>query len=107
MSYIIIEVPDMNDSVSRIVLNGVAYHIRFTYNDTEDRWRWGLYDAQMQPIVQGIKIVPGFPLNLFKGRDDIPNGVFACLSKEDAVGRADFSEGKARFVFAPVEGGAS
>lgn len=36
MEYTIITVPDMNDSVSRIVLNGTAYLIRFTYNDTKD-----------------------------------------------------------------------
>ena len=34
MDYIIIEVPDMNDSVSRIALNGKQYQLRFTYNDT-------------------------------------------------------------------------
>ena len=34
MDYITIEVPDMNDSVSRIVLNNTAYQIRFTWNDT-------------------------------------------------------------------------
>lgn len=34
MEYIVIEVPDMNDSVSRIVLNRKQYLIRFTYNDT-------------------------------------------------------------------------
>lgn len=105
MDYIIIEVPDINDSVSRIVLQGTAYYIRFTYNDTEDRWRFGLYDAQMQAIVQGVKIVPGFPLNLFKGRDDIPNGIFICLSNADTVGRNDFADGRARFVFAPIVGG--
>lgn len=33
MDYTIIEVPDMNDSVSRVVLSGTAYLIRFTYND--------------------------------------------------------------------------
>ena len=36
MKYTIIEVPDMNDSVSRIVLDGTVYLIRFTYNDTKD-----------------------------------------------------------------------
>lgn len=102
MEYVIIDVPDMNDSVSRIVLNGTAYYIRFTYNDTEDRWRFGLYDDQMIAIIQGVKIVPGFPLNLFKGRDDIPFGVFGCMSSADTVGRNDFVDGKARFVFCPV-----
>lgn len=36
MDYTIIEVPDMNDSVSRVVLSGTAYLIRFTYNDSKD-----------------------------------------------------------------------
>ena len=65
MDYIIIEVPDLNDSVSRIVLNGAVYFVRFTYNDTFDYWKFGVYDSQMEPIVIGIKIVPSFPLNLF------------------------------------------
>ena len=34
MDAIVIEVPDMNDSVSRITLLGTQYQIRFTYNDT-------------------------------------------------------------------------
>ena len=49
MVYTIIAVPDMNDSVSRIVLNGTVYQIRFTYNDTEGRWYFGLNDAQGAP----------------------------------------------------------
>jgi len=43
MEYIIIEVPDMNDSISRIVLNGTAYMLRFSYNDTCDYWKFSLY----------------------------------------------------------------
>ena len=102
MDYIIISVPDMNDSVSRIVLNGTVYQIRFTYSDTEGRWYFGLNDAQGAPIVQMVKIVPGFPLNLFMGHDDIPNGVFGCMSNLDAVGREDFIDGRAKFVFIPA-----
>jgi len=103
MNYIVISVPDMNDSISRIVLNGTVYKIRFTYSDTEDRWYFGLSDAQGAPIVQMVKIVPGFPLNLFMGRDDIPVGVFGCMSNLEAVGREDFINGKAQFIFAPAE----
>ena len=65
MDYIIIEVPDMNDSVSRIVLNGKQYLIRFTYNDTGGYWSFGLSDAQGEPIVMGVKVVPRFPHNVF------------------------------------------
>lgn len=101
MEYTIIDVPDMNDSMSRVVLDNVAYHIRFTYNMDGDYWKFGLYDTQGEPISQGVKIVPNFPLNLFLGSADLPLGVFAALTKLDHVGRNDFIEGRASFVYCP------
>ena len=102
MDYTIIDVPDMNDSVSRVVLDNVPYQIRFTYNMTGDYWKFGLSDSQGNPIVQGVKIVPTFPLNLFVGSDEMPFGVFAVLTKLDRIGRNDFRDDKAKFVFCPA-----
>ena len=103
MDYITIEVPDMNDSVSRIVLNNTAYQIRFTWNDTGGDWKFSVYDPQSQPIVVGIKIVPRFPINLFYGVTRLPTGVFGVMTKLDRIGRKDFVDGNATFVFCPVE----
>lgn len=103
MEYTIIEIPDMNDSISRIVLSGKVYNIRFTYNDTADYWKFGLYDSLNCPIVLGIKIVPRFPLNAFYGITEIPEGIFGVISNLDRIGRNDFKNGKAQFVFMPVE----
>lgn len=103
MDYIIIEVPDMNDSVSRVVLNGTAYLIRFTWNDSGGYWKFGLYDSQNQPIVIGVKLIPRFPLNVFYGVTKLPNGVFGVMTKLERIGRRDFVEGNAKFVFGPVE----
>lgn len=103
MEYIIIEVPDLNDSMSRIVLNGVPYQIRFSYNDTKDYWKFSLYDTQNNPIALGIKIVPNFPLNIFYGVTQLPSGVFAAKSKLDHIGRNDFKDGKAEFIFCPAD----
>lgn len=102
MDYIIIEVPDMNDSISRVVLAGVPYQIRFSYNATKDYWKFSLFDAQSVPIVQGVKIVPNFPLNVFLGVARLPFGVFGVMSKLDRIGRRDFADGNAQFIFAPV-----
>lgn len=102
MDYTIIEVPDMNDSVSRIVLNGTPYFIRFTYNDTNDYWKFDLYNSLNDPIILGVKIVPRFPLNVFYGVTKLPDGVFGVFSKNDRVGRNDFKEGNAKFAFMPV-----
>ena len=103
MEYTIIEVPDMNDSVSRVVLSGTPYQIRFTYNDTKDYWKFGLSDSQGNPIVVGIKVVPQFPLNIFYGVTRLPMGVFGVISKLDRIGRKDFVNGNAKFIFCPAE----
>lgn len=103
MDFIKIEVPDMNDSVSRIVLSGKAYLIRFTYNDTCDYWKFSLYDTQNEPIALGIKIVPRFPLNVFYGVTKLPDGVFGVMTKLDRIGRNDFLNRNAQFIFCPVE----
>lgn len=102
MDAIVIEVPDRNDSVSRITLLGTQYQIRFTYNDTGGYWYFGLYESLGNPIRIGVKIVPQFPLNLFWGTNQMPLGVFGVLTALDSVGRNDFVEGKAKFIFIPA-----
>lgn len=99
MEYTIIEVPDMNDSKSRVVLNSKAYLILFSYNDTKDYWKFSLYDLQDKPIILGVKIVPGLPLNVFYGITEMPFGIFGVMSKLDRIGRNDFVEGNAKFIF--------
>lgn len=103
MEYTIIEVPDLNDSTSRVILNGMAYCIRFTYNDTMDYWKFSLYNSLNEPIILGIKIVPRFPLNVFYGVTRLPDGIFGVFTKLNHVGRNDFKNGNAQFAFCPVE----
>ncbi len=55
-------------------------------------------------IVIGVKIVPRFPLNVFYGVTKLPFGVFGVFSNLDRIDRHDFAEGRAQFIFAPVEG---
>jgi hypothetical protein len=102
MEYTIIEVPDMNDSLSRVVLCKTQYQIRFTYNDTKDYWTFGIYDTQGSPIAIGVKVVPGTVLNLFFGRMEMPQGAFGVITNLDRVGRDDFNNGKAKFIFTPA-----
>lgn len=94
-----IVVPDMNDSFSRIIILGVEYLIRFTYNDTYDYWSFGIYYPNETPIVQNIKIVPKFPLNLFTGVLGMPYVYFACSSNLEHIGRNAFKEESAKFYY--------
>ncbi len=91
--------PEMNDSFSRIVLDGVEYLIRFTYDSGGDFWTFGLYRAEEDPIITAIKIVPCFPLNHYFKRRDMPDGIFGVLTKLSRVGHDAFSSGDAQFVY--------
>lgn len=98
-----IKAPDHNDSLSRVVLGGEEYLLRFTYNANKDYWVFGLYETDETPIIDGVKIVPNFPLTFFYCRHRLPNGVFGCITQKDHIGRDDFKNGNAVFVFIPME----
>lgn len=96
---IVIEVPDMNDSFSRVMLQKTVYYLRFTWLDTQSRWMFGLYTDHYEPIYQGIAIVPNYPLNLFTGVENAPVGVFHVRSEKAVIGREDFKKNVAYFCF--------
>jgi hypothetical protein len=98
---IYIQVPDMNDSVSALSIDGVEYNLRFTYNEKFDYWSFGLYDKTLEPIIAMTRIVPNFPIFHFYTEREIPNGVFGCLSEKDTVGRYAFKDLTAEFVYIP------
>ena len=102
-----ISVPDHNDSFSRVVLDGVQYQIRFTWNETAGRWSFGLYTMQKEPLALGIRLVPRFPLNLQIVDERMPGGVFGVYSDNEAVGRGDFVSGAAAFGYIPGGSGGS
>ena len=95
----------MNDSFSRVVLDGVQYLMRFTWNYYAQRWSFGIFTMQKEPIVQGIRIVPNFPLNLNIANKLLPDGVFGAYSNLPYVGRNDFVNEKASFAFISYDEG--
>lgn len=96
-----IQVPDMNDSFSRVVLEKQEYLIRFLYNGAYDYWTFGVYDMERNALLQQRKIVPTSPLTHFDISMRIPKGVFGCFTKLKKVGRNDFREKRAEFAFIP------
>ena len=102
MTRIEIAVPDLNDSFSRIVLDGIQYLIRFTWNDTAKRWSFGLYTLQKDALAVGMRMVPQFPLNLQIMGADFPNGVFGVYTLLPSVGRNDFTKKRAVFAYIPA-----
>lgn len=99
MTYI--QVPDMNDSISFIEIDGAEYWLRFTYNELYDYWSFGIYDDQEEPIIAMTRIVPNFPLMHFYEAHGLPDGVFGCLCDSENVGRYAFLNDEATFVYIP------
>lgn len=99
----VISVPDYNDSFSKYRINGKEYQLRFSWNDTEQRWYFGVFDALRNPIFQGVKAVPQIALNQFCGIDEMYQGAFLVQTDQETVGRQDFLNGKAQFVYAYLE----
>lgn len=101
MTRIEITVPDMNDSFSKVVIDNTEYLLRFTWNDSQNRWYFGVYTILREPIIQGIKLVPKFPVNLQYIDSRLPTGIFGVYTNLDVIGRYDFSDGKAIFAYVP------
>lgn len=96
-----IKVPDMNDSMSTLSIDGVEYLLRFTYNEKYDYWSFGLYNAEQEPIIAMTRLVPNFPVLHYYTYSDMPDGIFGCLSDKDTVGRQSFKDKVAEFVYIP------
>lgn len=96
-----IKVPDMNDSISTLSIDGIEYLLRFTYNEKYDFWNFGLYTVEEEPIIAMTRIVPNFPIMHYYTYTDIPDGIFGCLSDTDKVGRQAFNNQTAEFVYIP------
>ena len=46
----VIQVPEYNDSFSRVVFSGKEYLIRFSYNYVGNYWTFGIYDGNRSQI---------------------------------------------------------
>lgn len=92
--------PDKNDSFTRIVLDGEEYLFKFSYNYDGGFWTMGVYADERTAIIAGVKIVPSFPINWhFRQYIDLPNGVIGVVTSLEKIGRKDFMNGKAKFVY--------
>jgi hypothetical protein len=93
--------PAENDSMSRIALSGTEYYLRFTYNASGDWWSLGIYDKDENPILDQVKIVPMYPLNLFHQGEAMPRGLFLAWTDLERIGKEDLTNGNVAFEFVP------
>lgn len=76
----VIEVTDTNSQLIEAVLDETLYYIVLNWNETNKNWTMGLRNSGYRMIVDGISIVPNFPL-LYQFRySDMPEGELMVLT---------------------------
>lgn len=102
-----ISMADANDFIESVTLGGTAYKLHFAWNDAAKRWTMDLLDNQNSPIVQGLLVVPNFPLFHQCHRNGLPDGeLMAVVVNEDddenqQIPRDGFTSGRFSLVFIP------
>lgn len=97
----LLKLPDLNDFVVTVVLEGTSYRLHFAWNDRAGFWALGVRDGNNVAVIEGIKCVPNWPLLRQYHRPALPPGEFICVvtNKAQTIGRLDFVEGNAKLVY--------
>lgn len=77
-------------------LDGVNYTLEWRYMQRQDRWFLNLASSDGTPLVNGIKIVCGFPLLAFCRRPGMPTGNLIALplaADDSPPGFAELGDG--------------
>lgn len=67
----------------KVMLTGVDYILRFDYQERQDRWYFGLYTAENEPILVGRKVVCGWDVLRTCALSTRPPGQLFFLSSDD------------------------
>ena len=103
MEYYEISVPDRNDSVMRVNLDGTYYYLRVTWNAYGEFWMLSIYDADMQMKIGMAKLVPGAIWNFYYLNSNGPPGILGVQTDKERIGRQDFVDAVAHLYYLPAE----
>lgn len=98
-----ITLPDANDFVIGVTLDNAAYFLHFSWNDTAGYWKFAVLDEKKNMILQNVKCVPNYPLLAQHRISALPQGEFLCITNNSTIGRNDFFESKAYFIYVPED----
>ena len=92
---------EQNDFIMRVPMDGKPRTIHMSYNSGGDFWTIGYCDDDSNPIVDGIKIIPNYPLNIWYTSYEIPQGLLYVRTSLERVGRYAFRDGLAALCYVP------
>ncbi len=93
---------DANDIVFKATLDGAVYKLRMLWNSSGGYWTISVRQEDGSSLLEGIKVVPNYPLLWQYHRPNVPPGELMAITQDDslaAIGRADFASGKVVLVY--------
>lgn len=90
---------DANDIVVGVSLENVQYKLRLMWNALSKSWIMQIWDANRNPLLQNVKLVPNFPVLMTHHRPGIPPGEILVITDADSLSRECFTDGSATLCY--------
>lgn len=102
---IVIPVPDANDSLTEVELDGITYFLQLSWNSEAEMWSMAIENAYNEVIVAGICVVPDTPLLAGYRHLAVPAGELVALApdRRDTVSRAALPAGEVALAYVNAE----
>ncbi len=94
-------VPDANDSLTEMELDGRTYFLRLSWNSEARQWVLAVENAYNELIVAGIAVVPDTPLLAGYRHLTVPAGELVALApdRRDTISRSALPSGEVALLY--------
>jgi len=100
-----IPIPDVNDSLTEVDLDGLTYFMRLSWNSEAELWTLSIENAYNELIVAGIAVLPGTPLLSGYRHLTVPAGELVALApdRRDTISRAALPSGEVALIYVDAQ----
>ncbi|NMK48056.1 hypothetical protein [Achromobacter sp. Bel] len=100
-----IPIPDANDSLTEVELDGATYFLRLSWNSEAEFWALSIENAYNELIVAGIAVVPGSPLLAAYRHLTVPAGELVALApdRRDVISRGALPSGEVALIYVDAQ----
>jgi len=104
---LVLEVADLNSQAIEAVLDDELFYIILDWNDSGGYWEMGIRNSAYQTLVDGVSLVPNYPLTWQFRYTDMPQGELMALSAnrghDGPIPRDGFSTQYWQLVYTPKD----